>query len=676
MDDVHPSIETANCPDPRAPADELGMLRTLLSTQAAAIAALESHLAAQPTDRFEAAPRTDGADAEKLAAEAAQLAVLMEDLVRREAELELARNELSDSQRAGSAKSNSLIEKRADLEELQRQNDLRNDQLRADADRLATKRAEFDERSAALDGTQQELNEAKVALARQQQQLAADRALSQIERTELESRQTQAKRDRQRLETERAQLDADLDRLASEQAAARIAAERTERDKQQLLRQEERCAEQQKQLETQRAALNQERSELKLAQESARACQSEFARAHERLEADREQVSLERDRLVALESDTKSQRRRIAREFRVQHKTHLADLESRRDELEALVTATEAELKSLATAADTERDDELACVQEEQRELHQRVAQLGKLLNVRANELRQLRAAVATLTRQRDELADRLTQAEENVAPDQDYSAIEALSLARADEVAKLRAERNALTEQLSSAVEQLEAGNFTSEPNRSDLQRRFEMAVQDLREQKERNIELENRLSRTTSAGPANLGNVGGSWESQKRLLLESLQADDDDDDVEPEEMDRRLSLEATIRITDEVVTQKDREIAELKQLLEEQAGSIGSVAIGASAIAGILDQDELITQERARLTQVQGEWREKLRQAEIDISVQRAAIARDRAQIDEKLANHQIDMDKIKDDGPAATAGKPHRRWLSRLGIKENEE
>ncbi len=159
--------------------------------------------------------------------------------------------------------------------------------------------------------------------------------------------------------------------------------------------------------------------------------------------------------------------------------------------------------------------------------------------------------------------------------------------------------------------------------------------------------------------------------------MLLESLEAEAEDEDghYESERASVRLSIEATIRITDEVVAQKDRELAELRQLLEEQAGNIGSVAIGATTIAGILDQDELIAQERARLAQVQDEWREKLRQAEIDISVQRAAIARDRAQIDEKLACHQTDLDNFKDQ-QSGPGGKPHRRWLSRLGLKENDE
>ncbi len=123
MDDVHPSIESANCPDPRAPADELGMLRTLLSTQGAAIAALESHLAVEPAERS-TGDRPAGVDSEKLAAEAAQLSVLMEDLVRREAALESARGELNESELAGTATSTSLSGQRKELDELRRQADL------------------------------------------------------------------------------------------------------------------------------------------------------------------------------------------------------------------------------------------------------------------------------------------------------------------------------------------------------------------------------------------------------------------------------------------------------------------------------------------------------------------------------------------------------------------------
>jgi len=137
-------------------------------------------------------------------------------------------------------------------------------------------------------------------------------------------------------------------------------------------------------------------------------------------------------------------------------------------------------------------------------------------------------------------------------------------------------------------------------------------------------------------------------------------------------------MSIEGTIRITDGVVAQKEKEIQELKRLLDDQSSNLGSVAVGASAIAGMLDQDDLIRQERERLAEQQEEWREKLRQAEIDISVERAKIARERTELEEKLRAFQDEMAKQ----PADDADKPKaekqtgRRWLSRLGLKDSDE
>ncbi len=64
-----------------------------------------------------------------------------------------------------------------------------------------------------------------------------------------------------------------------------------------------------------------------------------------------------------------------------------------------------------------------------------------------------------------------------------------------AEENAQLRARsRRSLAERLITAQQQLEAGNSSDDSaRRQELQRRFEMAVQDLRgeEQKERNVAL-----------------------------------------------------------------------------------------------------------------------------------------------------------------------------------------
>ena len=158
---------------------------------------------------------------------------------------------------------------------------------------------------------------------------------------------------------------------------------------------------------------------------------------------------------------------------------------------------------------------------------------------------------------------------------------------------------------------------------------------------------------------------------------MLESLEADGDDHLAG----DARATIESTISITDDVVAHKDREIAELKLLLSQQSSNIGDLAVGAAAIAAALDEDELIQQERAKLAQLQDEWKSKLRQAEIDISVERAKITRDRAEIEDKLAAYEKDRARHVADGTTPSdAGdatkKPARgRWLARLGLKDGD-
>ncbi|MGC4003758.1 MAG: hypothetical protein QM811_11785 [Pirellulales bacterium] len=156
------------------------------------------------------------------------------------------------------------------------------------------------------------------------------------------------------------------------------------------------------------------------------------------------------------------------------------------------------------------------------------------------------------------------------------------------------------------------------------------------------------------------------------KRRMIEQLESQDGS--LEPED---RRKLENTLRETDRIVEQKEQEIADLRQLLEEQSNQVGDLAVGAAAVAQIFDHDELIQQERERLRHAQDEWREKLRQAEVDIAVERAKLARERSEMQEKL--HQAAQNAAP--GTPQTPGKEadraggRGRWLSRLGLKDKE-
>ncbi len=221
---------------------------------------------------------------------------------------------------------------------------------------------------------------------------------------------------------------------------------------------------------------------------------------------------------------------------------------------------------------------------------------------------------------------------------------------------------------------------NKDDSSTRENLERRFEMAMQDLREQKARNADLEERLSQARRMAPVTAASVGTfDWEAQKQRMLESL--DDDFDSSNPQDKRDRLTIEDTIRITDEALAHKDHEIAELKQLLDNQSSSIGAVAVGAAAIAQMLDQDELVAQERERLRIAQDEWREKLRTAEVELSVERAKIARERSVLEERLQHFASERAAVGEGAngdksdDAKDGGKQKRRWLSRLGIRDTD-
>lgn len=335
-----------------------------------------------------------------------------------------------------------------------------------------------------------------------------------------------------------------------------------------------------------------------------------------------------RDRAALEQEETKAQRRRIAREFKQQRSERIAEFERRRAELESLAAANQSQQQA------AER------------------------------EVLELRDKIAALQSEHQAELDRAGQA----AP----------QAADSGELLKLKAERDSLKKRLTAAEAKAADAKTTGgkadeaeQRKRDDLQRRFEMAVEEVRELKRANSELESKLKAKGSGAAPALGGGGLDWEAQKQKLLASLEADDDDDE---ETVEERASIEATIRITDEVVAQKDREIAALKQQLEDAGGGSGA---DLAAVASLLDSDEIIRQEREKLAQAQAEWREKIGQAEIEISVQRAKIARERTEIDEKARQFQIDQDNRPMNADGSDSGKPTRgRWLARLGLKDLDE
>jgi hypothetical protein len=249
-----------------------------------------------------------------------------------------------------------------------------------------------------------------------------------------------------------------------------------------------------------------------------------------------------------------------------------------------------------------------------------------------------------------------------------------------AAELDKVLAEKKQLETALANAQRNAESAGSSQEME--DLRRRFEMAVQDVRELKTKNAELTEQLNKAKANSGTNSNNAaanGGAmdWEARKQQLLAALEADSDEGDEQAKQ--ERLTIEGTIRMTDQIIAEKDRELAELRKLLEDQSSNIGGLAVGANAIAAMLDGDELIRQERENLKAMQQQLQEQLKQAEIDISLERARLARERTEIEERL--RMLEQEKAKvpmvketpSDSKKKTSGGG--RWLSRLGLKEEE-
>ena len=113
---------------------------------------------------------------------------------------------------------------------------------------------------------------------------------------------------------------------------------------------------------------------------------------------------------------------------------------------------------------------------------------------------------------------------------------------------------------------------------------------------------------------------------------MLASLEGGGGDETIRISEKER-ATIESTIEMTDAVVAEKDAVIADLKAQLA--AGVVDkSTSAGSRARAGevneLLDSDDVIAEHRSKTAQLEQEMEGKLRAAELELSVERAKIAR----------------------------------------------
>lgn len=299
-------------------------------------------------------------------------------------------------------------------------------------------------------------------------------------------------------------------------------------------------------------------------------------------------------------------------------------------------------------------------------QLAERDATIAELQNILAERDRHLAERTNELEQLRGELEGRQQQLAERDASEG----------AKAEQLRSLEQERDALA----ARCRELEEQGATTDPEAasklSDLERRYELALDDLRQAKQEKDDLEARLGQGAAAASGAID--GNDWQAQKARLLAQLEGEPDDEASSPERKAERLRIEEAIAATDAAVAAKEQRIAELTERLRELAAAAEATPDPADAEqvrreqeAEILDADEIVQQERARLTALQEEWSEKVRAAELELSVERAKLARERASMEDQIAA------AARNEGESSSEGsQPRRRWLAALGLGESDE
>ena len=515
-----------------------------------------------------------------------------------------------------------------------------------------------------LDAQQQRLQRAESQLNHQLQQLANELACDRSElrqaKEEVDQRSQQLTRQAQTLANLQEELGSSraeweqLQQQASRQQEAW--AEQIRQQQDQLDRRREELAKQQSEIDAAEAKQHQGRQALDLARQEHQTELEQLAVLREQLEAKRVEHDTLAEELAARQADTQRQRRHIARELKARHAEQLKELERGRAELQRQDTRQQSELKRQLETARGEQEELAAQLKASQKRGEALEADL-KSLHGKYEQLRQ-------------------EQARQPDGGGADAEILRSVEAERDALLARLSETESHLAEAQRALTEAQKAGTG-GQADDDDARRRYQMVLEDLRGLKAENAQLQGQLTQARSArSPAQATDGALNWEAQKQRLLATLEADFDENNKEAKA--ERLKIEEVVHETDRMLAEKDQECHELRQLLQQQSASLGSVAVGAAVLGEALDSDAIVREERQKLKDLQDQWHEKLRQAEIDLSIERAKLAREKAQLDEKLVTIGKRAGPPEGEtGKSPAPAKPARgRWLERLGLKDADK
>jgi chromosome segregation ATPase len=587
--------------------------------------------------------------------------------------------------------------------------------LRDQAEELTSQQAALAADRAEIASRHAELHIAREQLARQHQDRVQD---EQQEREQLSRRAAELQSSEAKLKQTQRELTQTQEEFRHE--SRRKNQELADREHQEVEQLDRRAAE----LQALETKLKQAEYALAAAQEEHHSEVRQFALRREHIDQQQLRLEKELEELEARREETRTQRRRIAQQLRIERTTQSQERELTQSEVDRQRAALQKEIERgrLQISQDREQfeqeinrarqqlrrdreqlEEEESTLEKVRRQWEETRRQADKNRTDQSADLLAAGHEIQQLTAQLAQAQQTVEDAEENLNRlQQEHDSLK-LQLSQkylgaetsTEESPALQAERDALAVRVGELECQLAAAEkrLAEEPlavdtqHSEDLQRRFEMAVDDVRQLKRRNSELEEELANLEANAQQKPSRAEstftGDWEATKKRLLAELQEDTEQTGGGQLAEDERLTVEGTIRITDEMIMQRDQEIAQLKDQLTQQGNQLVAAeqtTVVTAVEAEVLDQDAVIQQERQRLVELQHEWQEKLRQAEVDISVQRARLARERTDVDEQLRTLEEEKTALASQKPGESSApnsskKPGHRWLARLGLKESD-
>ena len=257
------------------------------------------------------------------------------------------------------------------------------------------------------------------------------------------------------------------------------------------------------------------------------------------------------------------------------------------------------------------------------------------------------------LESQLDQLKKQVDELESEKAGLQEAACVDNLS---AEEREAIVHKNKQLQNRLAELEVQLESAGSTRSDNESerirDLKELLTAARHEIESLQATNEKLnaeidEQRQEESEHVNPEDL-----SWEDRKRLILRQFE------DAEDDSREQRMEVDDIIAATEQALETKDKVIQELQQRLQsKQAEAPNPVEL-----------EEAIQQEREKLQKIQAEWQDKIRQAEIDLSAERARLARERTQLEGKQS-------QAKPEAESKTGGRT-RKWLDHLGLRDQKK